>query len=340
MYVLSAKRWFTSALQVQSEGKALMSEHSGHSHGPKSGTRLWLSLIVTLLFVVGEASAGWISHSLALLSDAGHNLSDALALGLAAYAVWVARKPATAKHTYGFHRVSILAAQFNAATLVAIAVFIGIEAVQRFKYPEPVSGSLMIWVAAIAVFMNTAIALALSGDAKESLNSRAAFVHMAGDAISSLAVVIAGIIVHYTGWLYADPVVSLLITAFILYSAVGIVRDATDILMEATPKDLDVDMLILAIKSVRPVCDVHDLHIWQVGDGLNFLSCHVALPATCSLNECAAIVGAINRTLHDDFKIEHATIQTEIEGLCDMNESNDLYCAMEAHGGHEHSHSH
>lgn len=317
-----------------------MAEHAGHSHGPKSGKLLWVSLVVTLAFVVGEAVAGWVSHSLALMSDAGHNLSDALALGLAAYAVWVARKPATAKHTYGFHRVSILTAQFNAATLVVIAIFIGVEAVRRFQHPEPVGGSRMIWVAAVAVLMNTVIAAALSGDAKNSLNSRAAFVHMAGDAISSLAVVIAGVIVHYTGWLYADPVVSLLIAAFILYSAVGIVRDATDILMEATPKDLDVQKLISGIKTVRPVCDVHDLHIWQVGDGLNFLSCHVALPATCSLKECAAIVGAINKKLHDDFGIEHATIQTEIEDLCDMNEANDLYCAMEAHSTHENDHAH
>lgn len=317
-----------------------MAEHAGHSHGPKSGTRLWVSLVVTLAFVVGEAVAGWVSHSLALMSDAGHNLSDALALGLAAYAIWVARKPATAKHTYGFHRVSILTAQFNAATLVVIAIFIGVEAVRRFQHPEPVGGLLMIWVAAIAVLMNTVIAAALSGDAKESLNSRAAFIHMAGDAISSLAVVIAGVVVHYTGWLYADPVVSILIAAFILYSAVGIVRDATDILMEATPKEVDVEKLIAGIKTVRPVCDVHDLHIWQVGDGLNFLSCHVALPKTCSLEECAAIVGAINKKLHDDFGIEHATIQTEIEGLCDMNEAHDLYCAMEAHNGHEHDHAH
>lgn len=315
-----------------------MADHAGHSHGPKSGRMLWVSLIVTLVFVVGEAFAGWVSHSLALLSDAGHNLSDALALGLAAYAVWVARKPATSKHTFGFHRVSILTAQFNAATLVAISVFIGIEAVRRFQHPEPVGGSLMIWVAAVAVFMNTVIAISLSGDAKNSLNSRAAFIHMAGDAISSLAVVVAGVIVHYTGWLYADPVVSLLIAGFILYSAVGIVRDATDILMEATPKDLDVEKLLAGIKTVRPVCDVHDLHIWQVGDRLNFLSCHVALPKTCSLEECAAIVGAINEKLHDDFGIEHATIQTEIEGLCDMSEANNLYCAMEAHSDHEHAH--
>lgn len=316
-----------------------MADHPGHSHGPKSGKLLWISLIVTLAFVAGEALAGWLSHSLALLSDAGHNLSDALALGLAAYAVWVAQKPATARHTYGFHRVSILTAQFNAATLVVIALFIGIEAIHRFLRPEPVGGSLMIWVAAVAVVMNTVIAAALSGDAKNSLNSRAAFVHMAGDAISSLAVVIAGVIIRYTGWPYADPLVSLLIAAFIIYSAVGIVSDATNILMEATPKDVDVDQLIKGIKAVAPVCDVHDLHIWQVGDGLNFLSCHVALPAVTDLRQCASIVAALNKKLHDDFKIEHATIQAELEGCCEMNEAHHLYCPMECHAHEAHDHA-
>lgn len=138
-----------------------MAEHAGHSHKPKSGTRLWLSLIVTLLFVVGEAFAGWLSRSLALLSDAGHNLSDALALGLGAYAVWVAKKPATAKHTYGFHRVAILTVLFNAATLVVIALFIGVEAFNRFRHPEPIVGTLISdmvnrdkphWPSPLAVF--------------------------------------------------------------------------------------------------------------------------------------------------------------------------------------------
>lgn len=308
-----------------------MAEHAGHAHGATSGRKLWISLIVTLIFVAGEAFAGWVSHSLALLSDAGHNLSDALALGLAAYAVAVAQKPATAKHTYGFHRVSILTALFNAVTLVVIALWIGIEAYQRFRHPEPIVGSLMIWVAAIAVLMNTVIAAALSGDAKNSLNSRAAFVHMAGDALSSLAVVVAGIIVHYTHWVYADSAVSVLIALFICYSAVGIVRDAANILMECTPEGLDVEKLVAGIKAISPVRDVHDLHVWTVGDGMNMLSCHVTLPASCSLERCSSIVDDINDKLHNDFSIGHATIQTEIEGMCRGERSENLHCDMEPH---------
>jgi len=318
--------------------------HAGHVHGPTSGAKMWLSLFVTLAFVIGEATAGVVSHSLALLSDAGHNLSDALALGLAAYAVSVVRRPATSARTFGYHRVAILTALFNAVSLVALSLWIGIEAIEHFLHPQPVGGALMIWVALVAVAMNTVIALALSGDAKHSLNSRAAYVHMAGDAMSSAAVVVAGLVIHFTGWVYADPLVSALIAAFILYTAWGIVSDATCILLENTPKNVDVARLIEGMKSIAPVRDVHDLHIWTVGDGLNFLCCHVSLPANCTLEQCARVVGLLSQKLHDEHGIGHATIQAEVEGLCASSESSALYCALESHshgiGEHRHHEEH
>ena len=319
-----------------------MSSHAGHVHGPTSGRKMWLFLGVTLAFVVGEAFAGVYSHSLALLSDAGHNLSDALALGLAAYAILVAARPASGTRTFGYHRVAILTALFNAVSLVALSLWIGVEAVSHLLYPEPVSGALMIWVALVAVLMNTVIAAALSGDAKQSINSRAAFVHMMGDALSSAAVVVAGIVIHFTGWIYADPLVSLLIAAFILYTAWGIVADATGILLENTPKGVDVPTLVAAMEAVPCVRGVHDLHIWAVGDGLNFLSCHVELPAHFTLEQCAAIVTALNTVLHDEHGIGHATIQIEVEGVCPSSEEVALFCALETHNhgpvgcGHAH----
>jgi len=314
-----------------------------HVHGPTSGKKLWVSLWITLAFVVLEAIAGWQAHSLALLSDAGHNLSDALALGLAAFAIWIAARPATAKRTFGYHRVCILTALFNAVTLIVLALFIGIEAWQRFINPKPVGGDMMIWVALAAVVMNTVIAMALSGDAKKSLNSRAAFVHMVGDALSSAAVVGAGIIVHYTQWVYADSVVSALIAVFIAYSAWEIVVDATDILMENTPKGIEVDRVVASIKLVTPVCGVHDMHIWAVGDGLNFLSCHVQLPDDCKLSECASVIKKIQQKLHDDFNIGHATIQVEVEAACATPHGSELFCEMEPHNHddhHDHGHQH
>lgn len=310
----------------------------GHVHGPTNGKKLWVSLFVTLTFVAFEAIAGWRSHSLALISDAGHNLTDALSLGLAAFAIWISQRPASAKRTFGYHRVGILTALFNAITLVVLAVFIGIEAWERFLKPEAVAGNTMIWVALIAVVMNTIIAAALAGDAKHSLNSRAAYVHMVGDALSSLAVVIAGIVVHFTHWLYADSLVSALIAVFIGYSAWEIVVDATDILMENTPKGVDVNAVVAGMLEVKPVCGVHDLHIWTVGDGLNFLSCHVQLPDDIKLSECAAVVDAVGEKLHDEFGIGHATIQVEVSDACKVGHS-DLYCGMEVHQ-HEHGHSH
>ena len=316
---------------------------AGHVHGPTSGTRLWVSLGVTLVFVAVEAVAGWKANSLALLSDAGHNFTDALALGLAAFALWIAQRPANARRTFGYHRVAILTALFNAVTLLGIAAVIGVEAWQRFRQPEVASSGPMIVVALIAVAMNTVIALALAGDAKHSLNSRAAYIHMMGDALSAAAVVVAGIVLHFTGWKYADPLVSVLIAAFIAYSAWGIVVEATDILLENTPKGLDVEALIARIQAVPLVQGVHDLHIWTVGDGLNFLSCHVVLPRECSLTDCTTVVETINQVLHDDFAIGHATIQTEVEGMCQLAHEIRLYCQLEPHHhdhSHDHSHSH
>ena len=313
---------------------------AGHTHGATSGSKLWLSLALTLFFVAIEATFGWRSHSLALLSDAGHNASDALALGLAAYAIWVARRPANPSRTFGYHRVAILTALANAAALVIIAFAILAEAVRAFGRPAAPGGTVMIAVAAVALLMNTVIAYWLQGDSRHSLNARAAYVHMAGDALSSLAVLLAGVVVKYTGWTLADPFVSVLIALFILYSSWGIIGDATNILLEGAPKDLDVDGLVAAMRDTPPVRDVHDLHVWTVGDGIHFLSCHVVLPDDMTMTEAAAVVCELNDRLHNDYGIGHATIQTEMAGAdgCRVS-AHALYCALEPHAqscGHEH----
>jgi cobalt-zinc-cadmium efflux system protein len=304
--------------------------HAGHFHGAMSGRRLWLSLGITLLFCVGEAVAGHISHSLALISDAGHNVGDALGLGLAAYAVSAMRKPPKGQHTYGFYRVATLTALFNAGTLVIIALAIGMESIARFRHPEPLAGSLMIWVAAVSVLMNTVIAVALSGDAKHSLNSRAAMVHMAGDAISAVGVVLAGVVIRYTGWVYADPLVSILIAGFILWSALGVLRDAVDVLMEKAPSGLDIDAVAETIKRADLVCGLHDLHVWTVGEGRTLLSCHIAFTEGTSLNTCSETIARVASNLRAHFSIQHATIQPEINGTCHAFRTDTLYCEMDA----------
>jgi cobalt-zinc-cadmium efflux system protein len=287
-----------------------------HIHGSTEGPLLIVSLVVTSLFVLGEAIAGYAAHSLALISDAGHNASDALALGLAAYAIWVAKKPANAKNTYGYHRVAILTALFNAVSLVIIGVIILVEAFELLRNPAPVVGSLMIVVAGISVLMNTVIAKLLSAGAKTSLNMRAAYIHMAGDALSAAAVVVAGFVVRSTGWVYADPLASALIGLFILYSAWGIVRESVSILLESTPRSVDLDRMVAAMETVPTVNSVHDVHVWTVSDGMHYLSCHVELPEGSSIEQVSNVVGQLNELLAHDYGIAHATIQAEVEGTC------------------------
>lgn len=288
----------------------------GHAYGPRHGLLLGISFTITMLFVLGEALAGYIANSLALMSDAGHNFSDALALGLAAYAVWISKKPANAKKTFGYHRVAMLTALFNAVTLVVIAIWIFAEAIHLFREPEQVNGMLMMWVAAAAFIMNTAIAYLLMGEAKKSLNMKAAFIHMAGDAASSLVVVIAGFLVHKTGWQYMDPAVSLLIGAFIAYTSWGIIKEASDVLLEGTPKSLDVALMVEQMKSLTHVQEVHDIHAWTVSDGMHYLACHVVVGDARTMAECALIIEELNNLLSCNFGINHATIQIEMNGAC------------------------
>src|SRR5713101_2604076 len=207
--------------------------HHHHHHGTVTGRRMAFSVGLTLAFVLAESAAGLFSHSLALLSDAGHNFADALALVLACYALGAARRPANASRTFGYHRVGILAALANAITLVVIAVLIFWEAFQRLRSPAPVRSGLMIGVALVALLMNTVISLWLRGVAKHDLNVRSAYLHMVGDALSSLGVVAAGAMIAITGSTAADPAVSLLIGALILWSSGGILTEAVTVLLEA-----------------------------------------------------------------------------------------------------------
>lgn len=293
-----------------------------HVHGATHGPLLIASLAVTGAFVIAEATAGFLAHSLGLLSDAGHNLSDAFALALAAYAIWISKRPADEKKTYGYHRANILTALFNSTTLVAIGVAILIEAISVTRHPSHVNGSLMSWVAAASVVMNTVVAWLLSKGAKSSLNMRAAYVHMMGDAASAAAVLIAGLVIHLTGWVYADPIASALIAVFILYTAWGVLKEAGNILLEAAPEGLDFDRMVVAMREVPGVQSVHDVHAWTVSDGLNYLSCHVELASLSTIEESTRVIRDLNDLLARDFNIAHATIQTEQPGACD-NEAGD-----------------
>ena len=279
------------------------------------------AVTLTLVFVVVEALGGWRAHSLALLSDAGHNLADAAALGFSWYALWISSKPSHHGMTFGYHRVGIFAALVNAVSLVVIAVFIGWEAIARIRHPEIANGAVMIGVAAAAVVMNVVIGVWLHKGAKQDMNVHSAYLHMLGDAVSAFGVVVAGVLVTTTGARLADPIVSLLIAGLILYSSYGTLSESATVLLEGTPVGVDMPAVIAAIRAVGGVLDVHDLHVWMVGPGVVACSCHV-LVAEQSVREGQQVLRAVVHDLEHRFHITHTTVQVEVEG-CDAN---DMYC--------------
>jgi cobalt-zinc-cadmium efflux system protein len=304
-------------------------DHQHHAHGPHShapagasGRMLGIAVALTVTFVVAEALAGWFSHSLALLSDAGHNLADAAALGLSWYAIRIAARPSHHGMTFGYHRVGIMAALGNAVSLVAIAGMIAWEAIARIQHPHAADGKMMIAVAGAAIVVNVVISVWLHAGSKHDLNIRSAYLHMIGDAVSALGVVVAGLLVMATGSVLADPIVSLLIAGFILYSSYGILRESTTVLLEGTPAGLDMPSVIGVIRSVKGVLDVHDLHVWMVGPGVIACSCHI-LVAEQSVREGQQVLRAVVHDIEHHFGITHTTVQVEVEG-CDPD---DMYCA-------------
>ena len=310
----------------------------GHKHNDAAtitGRRLALSIVITLLFVVAEAATGYVSHSLALMSDAGHNFADALALVFSRYAIWIAQKPSTAQRTFGYHRVGILAALVNAVSLVVIALIIFWEASTRLRHPEPVQSTPMIVVALIAILMNTVISFWLKSAAKKDLNVRSAYMHMLGDAISAAGVVIAGVVVAFTGASIADPIVSILIGILILWSSWGILKESVNVLLEAIPEGMNMAKVEETIGAVHGVLAVHDLHVWTVGSGMVCCSCHVMVNEQ-SVRSGENVLRAVTEELEHNFGIAHTTIQVEVEGC----EPNDMYCIKRAseHAGEHDQH--
>jgi len=279
-----------------------------HHHGvPPVGKRLAWSTVITLSFVFAELLAGYFSHSLALLSDAGHNFADALALMIAWYGVWMAQKPSTARRTFGYHRVGTLAALINSVSLVLIALLIFWEAARRLGQPAPVHSTPMIVVATLAIAMNTAISLGLRPHSKKDLNVRSAYIHMIGDAISALGVVVAGIIVAITGASIADPLVSILIGFLILASSWGILKESVDVLLEAIPAGMNIAEVEDTIARVRGVLAVHELHVWTIGAGMICCSCQVMVNEQ-SVRSGENVLRNVTECLRNNFGIDHTTI--------------------------------
>jgi cobalt-zinc-cadmium efflux system protein len=281
-----------------------------HSHAAERTSKvLQISLVVTVAYIVLLVIAGIRSHSLALLSEAGHNLSDLLALLLSLVAVYLEGRPPSATKTYGWHRAGVLAALVNAASLVAVSFVIFYEAFRRLQRPEHVHANVMIGVAAAGVVMNGVIAFLLYRSNRD-VNIRSAFLHELGDTISTAAVIAGGWAILATGQYWIDSVLSVGIGVLILWSGFGIVRETLNILLEGTPRGVKLERVETAIRSIDGVNDVHDLHIWSIGSESRALSCHISI-ADIPPSVSERILRDVKERLHEDFRIDHTTIQFE-----------------------------
>ena len=309
--------------------------HSHHDGG--TGRILWWSLVATAVFVVVEFIAGIQAHSLALLSDAGHNFTDALALLLAWFGFYLQAKPANEVKTFGYHRAGVLTAFINALTLVVLAGWIFYESYQRLLRPLAVHETTMIAVAAAGLVLNGGIMWGLRVARHHDINIRSAFVHMLGDLVGSIGIIIGAVVIRYTGWQQIDPLLSILIGVLIIWTAWDIIKESLNILLEGLPRGLELQSVDAAMRGVEGVLDVHDLHIWSLGSNTHALSCHVLiedLPPSTS----ERTLRRINDVLCERFRIRHTTVQFEHVN-CAVSESGCVI-PVDVSEGHSRAHRH
>jgi len=276
--------------------------------------RLWIALIVSSLIVIVEFTGGFLGQSLALVSDSGHVLTDVLAVGVGILTLRLGRKRHTARRTFGYHRAEIFAALINGSTLIAVALLIIYEAYLRLQQPPTVQGLLVLGIASVGLLGNLGIAGLLSRSGEANLNVRGVFLHTVGDALSSVAVIVSSLIIIFTGYQGIDSLAAAIIGVLIMLSAYRLVRDSTNILLEATPREMNLETIAKTIGSVGGVKGVHDLHVWTITSGLYALSGHVTVDAEMIIDG-SKIVGTIASRLKESFGIEHVTLQVEKETL-------------------------
>jgi len=286
-----------------------------HPHAPLSARALRYSLAATFAYVLITLVAGMRAHSLALLSEAGHNVTDLLALLLSWVAVFIQTRPPSATKTFGYHRAGVLAAFVNALTLVVIAFYIFHEALLRMRNPVKVHPGIMIWVALIGVVMNGAISWVLFRAAHD-VNIRSAFVHQLGDTLSTAAVIVGGWVILLTGQTWVDPALSIGIACLILWSSFGIIRETLNILLEGAPQGLSSERIAISLSGIAGVRDVHDVHVWSIGSDTHALSCHVRID-DMTLSESEIILRQVKDILNAEYHIMHTTIQFE-NGDCEI----------------------
>lgn len=285
-------------------------QHFDHLDLNKIGFKLKVSTAITVLFVIIGIFAGIYSGSIALISDAAHNFTDALALIIALFSVWLQTRPASMTKTYGYHRAGILAAFINSSTLILIVAGLLYSAIERFLHPQPIATNIVTWTALTGLIVNICIGWALHRESKCDITIRSAYIHMMGDAAGSVGIIIGAIVIHFTGYFVIDPLISIVISLLILWTSWDILRETVNLLLEGTPRGIDVDSVSGAIKSVPGVRELHHLHIWGIAAKMTALSCHLKVD-DMSLSRCHQILIDVNQLLRERFHIEHATLQLE-----------------------------
>jgi cobalt-zinc-cadmium efflux system protein len=307
-----------------------------HHHPTASGRILIWSLLATSAFVIFELVAGIRAHSLALISDAGHNATDALALLLAWFAIYLQSKPADESRTFGYHRAGVLAAFLNALTLIALSGWIFYEGVIRLLNPVAVDEFSMLWVAAGAMVLNGGIMLGLHRTGDKDINIRAAFIHMLGDLLGAAGIVIGALVIHFTGWTRIDPILSFALSFLVIWTAWDITRESMNILLEGMPRGVDLSEVSRGIRAVEGVLDVHDLHIWCLGSNSSALSCHVLIE-DMPPSRSDSILHCLNHMLGDRFHIHHTTVQFE-HVSCAIAGTGCVVPVSASHHHHDHAH--
>lgn len=291
-----------------------MAHHHDHSHGHQHTSNkksLLLAFILIATYMVVEVIGGFVTNSLALLSDAGHMLSDAAALGLSLIAIILGEKIATQRKTFGYRRFEIIAAALNGVTLIVISAYIFYEAFQRFQQPPEIQSMGMLVISIIGLLVNIVAAFILTrGNKEENLNIRSAYLHVLGDMLGSIGAIVAAVLIYAFGWGWADPLASVIVAVLIMISGIRVTKEATHILMEGTPVGVDHSELKVKIESIEDVVNVHDLHIWSISSELPMLSCHITIRNNADHDQ---VLNQVQKLIREEYHINHSTIQIESE---------------------------
>jgi cobalt-zinc-cadmium efflux system protein len=295
-------------------------EHDHHHHHKDiSGKNLLISSLLNLAITIVEIAGGLISNSLALLSDALHNLGDTSAVFIAYMAHLISRKGRTSKKTFGYKRIEILAALFNAIVLIVITSYLFVEAFRRIRHPEPIKGNVMFVVAVVGLLANILSVLLLKRDSKHNINVRAAYLHLLGDTISSVAVIAGAVFIYFFGWYWIDPLITFIVGLYILKETWVVLKQAVEILMQGTPEDLDLTEVKKALEDLPEIDNIHHVHAWNLNDNEIHFECHVDLNDDIRVSQTEKIKDKIHEILLNKFNITHVTIQYEFN-CCDNKE--------------------